>query len=523
MSLKGKLTSGMFFICLALIILAVTGYVSLNNVVQQYEKLVIQSVPKLGDISGLRARAAQLRADSLKLALFSDNLEESKKASEGLAKAIKRYKEITNDYKSKKFFSKEEEDLLNLVNLEADKVILTGEKILELSKSSATDKVEKMKSTIVGIEDTALLHQKNLLALDDHIVDSSAIWSKESNESANHSKILLVIIAILTIILSIIGVTLFTMKLTKILQNIADQLNSSSSEVGKNAELVSDASNNLSSSTTEQASALQETVTATTEVASMIQTTAANTQSSLAKAESSQKATFAGQDAVTEMLASIDDISNSNKEISDQVERNNNEMKQITDLIANISDKTKVINEIVFQTKLLSFNASVEAARAGEAGKGFSVVAEEVSKLAEMSGKAAEEIRTLLEQSNSRVDTIINSSRENVTRLVFKGEEKVQNGVRTAESCKRALDEINQNIEQMVDMSKQITEATKEQSLGVSEINSSLEQIGLATNQNANASRQCSHAADELKVQVASSHEMVSSLLQVIYGNKKRS
>lgn len=522
MSLKAKLTTAMIFVCLALMVLAVTGYVSLNNVVHQYEKLAIQSVPKLGDISGLRARAAQLRADSLKLALFSDNVEESKKASEGLGKAITRYREITTEYKSKEFFSKAEEEKFNEVNVEAEKILTTGESILQNFKSTDADKVIKMKSTLIGNEGNVLTHQKNLKALDDLIVDTSAVWSKESHALATSSKNLMSIIALLTIILSIIGVSLFSMKLTKILQYIADQLNNSSNEVAKNADMVSAASNNLSSSTTEQASALQETVTATTEVASMIETTAQNTQNSLAMAESSQNSALAGQEAVREMLNSIDDISRANKEISSQVESNNQEMKQITDLIANISDKTKVINEIVFQTKLLSFNASVEAARAGEAGKGFSVVAEEVSKLAEMSGKAAEEIRTLLEQSNVRVETIINSSRENVTRLVLKGEEKVQNGVKRADSCKQALDDINQNIEKMVEMSKQITEATKEQSLGVSEINTSLEQIGLATNQNADSSRQCSLAADELKIQVSSTHEMVGSLLEVIYGKKQR-
>ena len=87
-----------------------------------------------------------------------------------------------------------------------------------------------------------------------------------------------------------------------------------------------------------------------------------------------------------------------------------------------------------------------------------------------MSGGAAEEIRTLLEQSNSRVESIISATRENVTRLVTQGEDKVQDGVRTADGCKRALDEINNDITEMVAMSKQITEATKEQSMGVSEI-----------------------------------------------------
>ena len=521
MGLKTKLTIGMIFVCLGLVILALTGYVSLNNVVTQYEKLVQQSVPKLGDISGLRARAAQLRADSLKLTLFSDNAEESKKASEGLAKAITRYREITSEYRAKSFFSKDEEMKLNQVDEEAIKVLGAGEKVLELSKSDTPDRIDQMKAVLVGIEAQALEHQKRLLALDDYIVESSAEWSKESNELAAHSKQLMSAMAFVTILISIVGATLFSMKLTKILQYIADQLSNSSQEVGVNAEKVSQASNSLSSSTTEQASALQETVTATTEVATMIQTTAENTQSSLGKAESSQLSAQNGQAAVTDMLVSMDAISRSNKEIGSQVEKSNNEMKEIVDLIATISEKTKVINDIVFQTKLLSFNASVEAARAGEAGKGFSVVAEEVSKLATMSGGAAEEIRTLLEASNARVESIISATRVNVSKLVAEGEEKVLVGVKTAEGCKRALDEINENVVEMVAMSKQITDATREQSLGVSEINSALEQIGLATNQNADASRQCSLAADELKVQVANTNDVVNSLLEVIYGNKK--
>lgn len=521
MSLKAKLTAGMVFVCLGLVVLALTGYLSLNNVVKEYEKLVVQSVPKLGDISGLRARAAQLRADSLKLTLFADHTEESKKAIEGLNKSITRYREITKEYREKSFFSKEEEEKLNTVDAEAAKVLEVGENVLKIYATNAPDRVEKMKEALIGVEATALDHQKKLLALDDYIVESSAKWSKESNDLAMKSKTLMSIIAIITILVSAVGATTFSLRLSKILQYIADQLSTSSNEVGKNADRVSDASNSLSSSTTEQASALQETVTATTEVASMIQTTAENTQNSLAKAESSKQSALNGQHAVSNMLISIDAISKANQEISSQVEKSNNEMKEIVDLINNINEKTKVINEIVFQTKLLSFNASVEAARAGEAGKGFAVVAEEVSKLAEMSGGAAEEIRTLLEQSNVRVESIITSTRENVTRLVSQGEDKVQDGVKTADGCKRALDEINEDITQMVTMSKQITEATKEQSMGVSEINSALESIGLATNQNADASRQCSLAADELKIQVSNTHQVVNSLLEVIYGNKK--
>ena len=67
--------------------------------------------------------------------------------------------------------------------------------------------------------------------------------------------------------------------------------------------------------------------------------------------------------------------------------------------------KTQVINDIVFQTQLLSFNASIEAAKAGVHGKGFSVVAEEVGKLAVLSGTAASEISEILKESSKTIST----------------------------------------------------------------------------------------------------------------------
>ena len=73
---------------------------------------------------------------------------------------------------------------------------------------------------------------------------------------------------------------------------------------------------------------------------------------------------------------------------------------------------------IVFQTKLLSFNASVEAARAGEYGKGFSVVAEEVGNLAQMSGIAAKDISALLQSSVKKVEQIATESKTKIDRLV---------------------------------------------------------------------------------------------------------
>ena len=77
-----------------------------------------------------------------------------------------------------------------------------------------------------------------------------------------------------------------------------------------------------------------------------------------------------------------------------------------------------MINDIVFQTKLLSFNASVEAERAGEHGKGFAVVAQEVGNLATMSGESAEEITKILDESVKMVQKLVSSNQVEIEKLV---------------------------------------------------------------------------------------------------------
>lgn len=108
-----------------------------------------------------------------------------------------------------------------------------------------------------------------------------------------------------------------------------------------------------------------------------------------------------------------DFVSRLNKETSETVQAMvaesqiaNRGLQDLVLLIGKIREKTKVIDEIVFQTRLLSFNASVEAARAGEHGKGFAVVAEEVGSLAQMSGSAAKEISAILAEGVSKAESL---------------------------------------------------------------------------------------------------------------------
>ncbi|MBF0362930.1 MAG: hypothetical protein HQK49_18060 [Oligoflexia bacterium] len=108
-----------------------------------------------------------------------------------------------------------------------------------------------------------------------------------------------------------------------------------------------------------------------------------------------------GQEIISNVVSSVKSIENANHNLN-----------SIMEIISQIRSKTTIINDIVFETKILSFNASIEAARAGEYGTGFSVVAQEVGHLAKISGDASCEITSLLENSNVKVNDIINDIKE---------------------------------------------------------------------------------------------------------------
>lgn len=162
---------------------------------------------------------------------------------------------------------------------------------------------------------------------------------------------------------------------------------------------MSESGSVLSSSSTEQAAALQETVSAIEQINSMVSKNSENAAKSKKTAGDSLAIAQQGKRIVDEFLTEVTEVQGSIGRLAESVEDGNRELLTIVQMISEIEHKTRVINDIVFQTKLLSFNASVEAARAGDSGKGFAVVAEEVGNLAEMSGRSAKEISELLSSS----------------------------------------------------------------------------------------------------------------------------
>ncbi|WP_127717092.1 methyl-accepting chemotaxis protein [Halobacteriovorax sp. HLS] len=353
------------------------------------------------------------------------------------------------------------------------------------------------------------------------------IFTTQSKDEALASVISLEKTMAVVALISLIAIgfisTMIANQISGPILSISRELFSSADKVSDASKKVADTSSRLSSATTQQAAGLQETVSSIDEINAMIDRNTDASNESKKVSEHSRQVAEEGKQTIEQMIASINQISKSNSMITDQMSDNNQRVSEIVKLIKEIGDKTTVINDIVFQTKLLSFNASVEAARAGEHGKGFAVVAEEVGNLANMSGKAAEEISEMLENSVKTVEDIINTSSSKVEGLINTGKETVDKGSKLAEKCGLALDKIVENASKVNSQISEIATASLEQSQGVKEVNDAMKQIDEVTHMNTQISNETSLQATTLEDESLLLYKEVKRLESLVNGasNKK--
>ena len=219
--------------------------------------------------------------------------------------------------------------------------------------------------------------------------------------------------------------------------------------VGENASAINagsaeirSAADDLGRRTEQQAAAVEETAAAVEEVTTTVK-------------ESARRAEDVGQRVERTRIGA--------EKSGDVVRRAVSAMEQISKSSGEIINIISVIDDIAFQTNLLALNAGVEAARAGEAGKGFAVVAQEVRELAQRSANAAKEIKELIRNSGS----------------------EVQNGVKLVRETGDALKTIESHVVTINEHINAIATAAREQSVGLAEVNSAVNQMDQVTQQNA--------------------------------------
>jgi methyl-accepting chemotaxis protein len=163
-------------------------------------------------------------------------------------------------------------------------------------------------------------------------------------------------------------------------------------------------------------------------------------------------------------------------------------MSEITQSSRKMGDIIGVIDGIAFQTNILALNAAVEAARAGEHGRGFAVVAAEVRTLAQRSAVAAKEIKSLIQASV----------------------EGVERGASQADAAGATMDDIVAKVRHVTQLIGEISNATREQTAGISQVGTAVAQLDQVTQQNAALVEESAAAAESLKKQAAQLVEAVA-------------
>ncbi len=242
------------------------------------------------------------------------------------------------------------------------------------------------------------------------------------------------------------------------LQGLMRQVGDSALAITAASREIANGNADLSVRTESQASSIVETAASMEELTGTVRQNADNATHASQLAESASMVALRGTDVVRQVVTTMGEIHHSSRKVVDII---------------------SVIDSIAFQTNILALNAAVEAARAGEQGRGFAVVASEVRSLAQRSANSAGEIKKLIEDSVANIDT----------------------GSELVEQAGKTMDELMNGVSNVTALMGEIMAASREQSIGIEQVNVAITQLDGSTQQNAALVEEVAAAAGALAAQ----------------------
>jgi len=268
------------------------------------------------------------------------------------------------------------------------------------------------------------------------------------------------------------------------LQKIIGEVHGASKHVTMASEQLAGSSRSLAEVSEQQSNAVASSAAAIEELTVAISSVSETAQDVQRQALDSVERTSEGSQKVSHLVGEVAQIQQNMREIARTVDEFVRSTQAITGM-------TKEVRDIADQTNLLALNAAIEAARAGEAGRGFAVVADEVRKLAEKSGKSANEIDT--------VTRSIMSQSGAVQTAIEAGEQSIEASTKLAADVEGALNHSRDAVMRSRHGVTEITDSVSEQKIASTEIAQSMERIANMLEENNAAAHSISASTDDLR------------------------
>ncbi len=381
---------------------------------------------------------------------------------------IKALGEQDNTYEMKTVFTDEMEPAMNEVFEHFQEMLRIVDQAITLSeqaKAQMLGPVTDTMGTAMGLLNRVVEINQDIAAHEVEAAHSQAIFVE----------ILSVIATVLGVILAMGLGLLISRGINRSLTRITQGMSEGADQVASASAQVSSSSQSMAEGASEQAASIEESSSSMEEMASMTKQNAENAGNADGLMKDTNQVIDSANTSMQQLTQSMDEISKASEETSKII---------------------KTIDEIAFQTNLLALNAAVEAARAGEAGAGFAVVADEVRNLAMRAADAA----------------------KNTAQLIEGTVKKVNDGSSLVANTSEAFGQVAESAQKVGTLVSEITQASREQSNGIDQVNIAISEMDKVVQQNAANAEESASASEEMNAQAEQLKDYVSELVLMVTG-----